>query len=155
MLIVHLKNNLQTMENILENTYYESDTSFTAPLTPTTPNADTIKSEQLFGAQLGDSDGDDDQDSEYQEAAQAIENNLLKDIGTSSDTESTTTIGLTKIKDEFTSNKERKPSISFGDDIIFPGAGIRRNSEQERDRQKRKELRSKRELEEEEREKMQ
>lgn len=141
------------MENILENTYYESDTSFTAPLTPTTPNADSIKNELLYNTQL-DSDVDDDQDSEYQEAAQAIENNLLKDIG--SDTETSTTIGLTKIKEEFVANKkERKPSMSFGDDIIFPGAGMRRNSEQERDRQKRKEMRSKRELEEEEREKMQ
>lgn len=133
------------MENILENTYYESDSSFTAPTTPYTPN-DSIKTEINY-PQLEDSDGDDDE-----EAAQAIENNLLKD----SDTESMT-LESTIVKDEYSmeSKKERKPSISFGDDIIFPGAGVRRNSEQERDRQKRKELRSKRELEEEEREKMQ
>lgn len=131
------------MENILENNDYDSDLNRSY--------SENIKKErssdrEIFGPNE-DSDADDnqdhDQDCQDQEIGEAIEANLIKDE---------------KLKDEYTTMKnERKDSISFGDDIIFPE--MRRNSdkdrERDRERQKRKELRSKRELEEEEREKMQ
>lgn len=152
------------MENILE--HYESDAE--SSISSFNKSQET-KEEGASVYRSNSGESDDIDDKEYQNAAKAIEDNLLN---LNSDSEAGGINSSGNINDNGSGNdensgvkskqepvqNERKSSISFSfdEDIILPEP--RRDLEQEqkeRDRQKRKEMKSKRELEEEEREKMQ
>lgn len=146
------------MENILE--HYESDAESSLS---SFNKSQEIKEEGASVYRSNSGESDDIDDKEYQNAAKAIENNLLN---LTSDPEVNGVNGgpgsgiddgaNIKTKQESEENDHKSISFSFDEDIILPEP--RRDLEQEqkeRDRQKRKEMKSKRELEEEEREKMQ
>lgn len=140
------------MEKIFGDNYYESDNESggngvggdeSVSKFQADDGSERMRLEDQLSLTEESDTGADDDDQEYQDVAQAIEDNLLQTS-----------------KKENTENSSggeellaRQNSISFDEDIIFPG--IRRNSEQERENLKRKELKSKKEMEEEEREKMQ
>lgn len=170
-------NALEAMENILNSNYDDGDDSYTSF---DQPKASGIKRERSTTSSKSDLFGDDDasddgmDDQEYQDAAQEIEDNLIKDIkrervasgsggdaaggfddnsSNGSSSNHTGGGGGGASASSSTQHRELKQSSSFEQDMAFPALG--RYSENERERQKRKELKTKKEIEEEEREKMQ
>lgn len=166
------------MENILNSNYDDGDDSYTGFDQPKSSGIKRERSTSSKSDLFGD-DGDDPDDvssnpdegmddQEYQDAAQEIEDNLIKDIkrerlasgsgdaaggfddNSSNGSSSNHTGGGASSSNQ---HRELKQSSSFEQDMAFPALG--RYSENERERQKRKELKTKKEIEEEEREKMQ
>lgn len=153
------------MENILNSNYYENDDIYSFDK-ESSIKRETITKADLFG-DYGDNNSSSNQDEnenenmddhEYQDVAQEIEDNLIKDIKqeqpSTNASSSTAVLGFDENSSgSSTTNRELKHSLSFERDMVFPSMG--RYSEMERDRIKRKEMKTKKELEEEEREKMQ
>lgn len=150
------------MENILNSNYYESEDIYSS-FDKASEKSEPLTKADLFGDD-GDNNSSSNQDEpmdeqEYQDVAQEIEDNLIKEIkqeAASSHTNSTSAM----IFDEnssgcsnTTTNRELTHSTSFERDMLFPSMG--QYTEMEREQIKRKEMKSKKELEEEEREKMQ
>lgn len=160
------------MESILNSNYDDGDDSYTGFDQPKSSKSDLFgDGDDLDDDASSNPEGMDDQ--EYQDAAQEIEDNLIKDIkrergasgsdaaggfddNSSNGSSSNHTGGGGNHgggASSSTQHSELKQSSSFEQDMAFPALG--RYSENERERQKRKELKTKKEIEEEEREKMQ